>query len=36
MRITRRSAVIATAVVLFAALGIGQAWLQNVARAQAP
>ena len=35
MRITRRSAVIATAIALFAGLGIGQAWLQNVAQAQA-
>jgi DNA-binding beta-propeller fold protein YncE len=34
MRFTRRSAVIATAIAAFAALGIGQAWLQNVAQAQ--
>ena len=35
MRFTRRSAVIATAIALFAVLGVGQAWLQNVAQAQA-
>ncbi len=35
MRLTRRSAVIATAIALFAVLGVGQAWLQNVAQAQA-
>jgi hypothetical protein len=35
MRFTRRSAVIATAIALFAVLGVGQAWLQNIAQAQA-
>jgi DNA-binding beta-propeller fold protein YncE len=34
MRFTRRSAVIVTAIALFTGLGIGQAWLQNLARAQ--
>ena len=35
MRLTRRSALAAAAIALFALLGIGQAWLQNVAQAQA-
>ena len=35
MRFTRRSALVATAIALFAGLGIGQAWLQNLAQAQA-
>jgi DNA-binding beta-propeller fold protein YncE len=36
MRLPRRSTVIATAAVLFAGLGLGQAWLQNSAQAQRP
>ena len=35
MRPTRRSAFAAAAIALFALLGVGQAWLQNVAQAQA-
>jgi DNA-binding beta-propeller fold protein YncE len=35
MRLTRRSAFAAAAIALFALLGVGQAWLQNVAQAQA-
>ena len=35
MRLTRRSAFAAAAIALFALLGVGQAWLQNVAHAQA-
>src|SRR5678809_130677 len=35
MRFTRRSAFAAAAIALFALLGVGQAWLQNVAQAQA-
>jgi hypothetical protein len=35
MRLTRRSALAAAAIALFALLGVGQAWLQNVAQAQA-
>jgi len=34
MTFTRRRAVIATAIALFAGLGLGQAWLQNLAQAQ--
>ena len=35
MKLTRRGAILATAIAGFAGLGIGQAWLQNLAQAQA-
>jgi DNA-binding beta-propeller fold protein YncE len=35
MRLARRSVLVAAAIALFAGLGLGQAWLQNVAQAQA-